>query len=173
MSRTALIRSLLVVLLASFGAAGVATAEGHGRDCSPIGTWLQVNPGTHVLAGFLSTIEGASNDGGTLTIENPGFSLTFYGLFPDAVKGSTDRGVWKRTGGKTVRYSVIGTAVDSSAAIVWTRKFSGIFTVLDDCKTAKISAVMAVYLATDNPFEGTPLFEFDFGDLYARRLTLP
>lgn len=173
MTRTALRLGFLAILLASFGAAGVATAGEGGKDCSPIGTWAQVNPGTHVLAGFLATAEGQSSDAGTLTIENPGFSLSFYGLFPNAVKGSTDRGVWKRTGGKTFEYSVIGTAVDSSAAIVWIRKISGAITVLDDCKTEKITAVMAVYLPTDNPFEGTPLFEFDFGDLYAYRVTLP
>jgi hypothetical protein len=32
---------------------------------------------------------------------------------------------------------------------------------------------MVVYLPTDNPFEGTPYFEIDLGDLYAYRLTLP
>ncbi len=173
MTRTALRLAFLTIVLASFSAAGVATAEDGGKDCSPIGTWLQVNPDTHLLAGFLSTTEGQSRDEGTLTIENPGFGLTLFGLFPDAVKGSSDRGVWKRTGGKTLKYSVIGTTVDSSGAIVWIRKISGTATILDDCKTEKITAVMAVYLPTDNPFEGTPLYEFDLGDLYAYRVTLP
>lgn len=173
MARTALRLGFLTVLLAFFGAAGVATAGEGGKDCSPLGTWLQVNPDTHVLAGFLSTVEGQSSDAGTMSIENPAFGLTLYGLFPDAVKGSSDRGVWKRTGGKTLKYSVIGTAVDSSGAIVWIRKISGTAIILDDCKTEKITAVMAVYLPTDNPFEGTPLYEFDLGDLYAYRFTLP
>jgi len=164
---------LLTILLASFGAAGVATAGEGGKDCSPLGTWLQVNPDTHVLAGFLSTSDGQSRNEGTITLENPGFGLTLFGLFPDAVAGSGDRGVWKRTGGKTFKYSLMGTAVDSSSAIVWIRKISGTITMFDDCKMEKITAVMAVYLPTDNPFEGTPLYEFDLGDLYAYRFTLP
>jgi len=163
----------LTILLASFGAAGVATAGEGGKDCSPLGTWLQVNPDTHVLAGFLSTSDGLSRNEGTITLENPGFGLTLFGLFPDAVAGSGDRGVWKRTGGKTFKYSLMGTAVDSSSAIVWIRKISGTITMFDDCKMEKITAVMAVYLPTDNPFEGTPLYEFDLGDLYAYRFTLP
>jgi len=163
----------LTILLASFGAAGVATAGEGGKDCSPLGTWLQVNPDTHVLAGFLSTSDGQSRNEGTITLENPGFGLTLFGLFPDAVAGSGDRGVWKRTGGKTFKYSLMGTAVDSSSAIVWIRKISGTITMFDDCKMEKITAVMAVYLPTDNPFEGTPLYEFDLGDLYAYRFTLP
>jgi len=173
MTRRALRLGLLTILLASFGAAGVATAGEGGKDCSPLGTWLQVNPDTHVLAGFLSTSDGQSRNEGTITLENPGFGLTLFGLFPDAVAGSGDRGVWKRTGGKTFKYSLMGTAVDSSSAIVWIRKISGTITMFDDCKMEKITAVMAVYLPTDNPFEGTPLYEFDLGDLYAYRFTLP
>jgi hypothetical protein len=161
------------LLLACFGASGVATAGEGGKDCSPLGTWLQVNPDTHVLAGFLSTSDGQSSNEGTITVENPGFGLTWFGLFPDAVAGSIDRGVWKRTGGRTFKYSLMGTAVDSSGAIVWIRKISGTITMSDDCKTEKITAVMGVYLPGDDPFDGPPLYEFDFGDLYAHRLTLP
>jgi hypothetical protein len=173
MTRKALIRSILVVLLACFGASGVANAGEGGKDCSTVGTWLQVDPDTHVLAGFLSTSEGKSSNEGTMTLENPGFGLTLFDLFPDAVAGSGDRGVWKRTGGRTFKYLLMGTAVDSSSAIVWIRKISGTIAMSDDCKTEKITAVMAVYLPTDNPFEGTPYFEIDLGDLYAYRLTLP
>jgi predicted small secreted protein len=165
--------SFLAFFLASFGAAGTATAGGVGRDCSPLGTWLEVNPYTHVLAGFLSTTDGQSSNEGTIILENPGFGLTLFGLFPEAVAGSGDRGVWKRIGGNTFKYSLMGTAVNSSGEIEWIRKISGTVTILDDCKTEKITAVMLVYLGTDNPFEGTPLYEFDLGDLYAYRLTLP
>lgn len=167
--RTNIRPTAVSILIACFGLCGVAAA----RDCSPLGTWLQVNPDTHVLAGFLSTSDGQSSNEGTITLENPGFGMTLYGLFPDAVAGSGDRGVWKRTGGKTFKYSLMGTAVDSSGAIVWIRRISGAITLFEDCKMEKITAVMAVYLPTDNPFEGTPLYEFDLGDLYAYRFTLP
>jgi hypothetical protein len=173
MTRKALRLEFLALFLACFGAAGVATAGEAGKDCSPLGTWLQVNPGTHVLAGFLSTSDGQSSDAGTISLESPGFDMTLYGLFPEAVGGTGDRGVWKRIGGKTFKYSLMGTAVDSSGAIVWIRKINGTITVSDDCKTEKITAVMAVYGPTDDPFEGTPSYEFDLGDLYAHRFSLP
>lgn len=173
MTLRALRLGFLGLLLACFGAPGVATAGEGGKDCSPIGTWLGVYPDTHMLAGFLQTSNGQSSNEGTITVENPGFSLTWFGQFPDAVAGSFDRGVWKRTGGRTFEYSLVGTAVDSSGAMVWIRKITGTITMIDDCKTEKITAVMGVYLPGDDPFDGPPLFEFDFGDLYGHRLTLP
>jgi hypothetical protein len=167
--RTSLHAVAISILIAWLGSSGVAAAAG----CSPHGTWLNVNPGTHELAGFLSTISGQSNNEGTLVVENPGFGLTWFDSFPDAVAGSVDRGVWKRTGGRTFKYSLMGTAVDSNGVIVWIRRIDGTITMTDDCKTQKITAVMAAFLGTDDPFEGKPLFEVDFGDLYTHRLDLP
>jgi len=167
--RTNLHAIAMSIVLASLGLGSIAAAE----DCSPLGTWLAVKPGTHELAGFLSTSTGQSNNQGTLVVENPGFGAAFGGLFPGAVDGSVDRGVWERTGGRTFRYSLVGTAVDSSGVIIWIRKFYGTITLIDNCETEKITAVMAVYQGTGDPFEGAPLFEVDLGDLYARRLTLP
>jgi hypothetical protein len=163
----------LALALACFATSGVASAGAPGNDCSPIGAWIDADPDTHVLRGWLSTFTGQSSDGGTINLENPGFDLGLSDIFPTAVNGSGDWGVWKRTGGNTFKYRLMGTAVDSSGAIVWVRKISGMITILDDCKTLKITAVMAVYLGTDNPFEGTPLFEIDLGDLSGYRLTVP
>jgi hypothetical protein len=172
--RSTVRRGLLTILAAClFGASGMATAAGTGNDCSPLGTWLEVKPGTHELAGFLSTVIGQSNNQGTMIVENPGFGAALGGLFPGSVDGSQDRGVWERTGGRTFKYTLVGTHVDSSGVIVWIRKFNGTITMTDNCKTEKITAVMAVYQGTDDPFEGTPMFEVDLGDLYAHRLTLP
>jgi hypothetical protein len=49
----------------------------------------------------------------------------------------------------------------------------GYTAMLDDCKTARITAAMAVYLPRDNPFEGSPLFVVDLGEVYGYRFTLP
>ena len=173
MTRKAFKLALFALLLTCLSVPGMATAGGAGKDCSPLGTWFGVDPDTHVLTGWMSSSTGQSSNEGTISLENPGFGLTLFDLFPDAVAGSGDRGVWKRTGGRTFKYLLMGTAVDSSSAIVWIRKISGTIIMSDDCKTEKITAVMAVYLPTDNPFEGTPYFEIDLGDLYAYRLTLP
>lgn len=166
-------RILIGILTASFAASGVAIAGNGARDCSPIGTWFGVDPDTHVLTGWLDSTNGQSNDQGTISFESPTFDPTLYGLFPTAVGGSGDKGVWKRTGGNTFKYSFMGIAVDSSNAIVYIGKTSGTITMLEDCKTQRITAVIAVYLPEDNPFEGEPLYEFDLGEVYAYRFTLP
>jgi hypothetical protein len=161
---------ILTLFLACFGASGVANA---GGPCSPLGTWFGVDPDTHALTGWMDSATGQSSDEGTISFDARTFDPTLFGYFPRAVPGGGDRGVWKRTGGKTFEYSFMGIAVDSSNAIVYIGKTYGTITMLDDCKTEKITAVMAVYLPTDNPFEGEPLFEVDLGEVYGYRYTLP
>lgn len=165
--------SMLALLLACFGASGVATAGEGGQDCSLLGAWFGVDPDTHVLTGWMDSVTGRSSNKGTIDLEARTFDPTLGGAFPTAVPGGGDKGVWERTGGKTFKYSFMGIAVDSTNTIVYIGKTSGTITILDDCKTAKITAVMAIYGPTDNPFEGTPLYEFDLGDLYGYRFTLP
>jgi hypothetical protein len=173
MTLKALRRGFLPILLACFGVSGVATAGG-GKDCSPLGTWFGVDPDTHVLTGWMDSMTGQSGDEGTISFDARTFDPTLFGAFPTAVPGGGDRGVWQRTGGKTFKYSFMGMAVDSSNAIVYIGKTSGTITMLDDCKTARITAVMAIYAPTDNPFEGTPSYGVvDLGEVYGYRFTLP
>jgi hypothetical protein len=173
MKLKALRLGFLALLLACFGAPGVVTAGGGSKDCSPLGTWFGVDPDTHVLTGWMSSSTGQSSNKGEISFESRTFDPTLFGVFPTAVPGGGDKGVWERTGGNTFQYSFMGVAVDSSNAIVYIGKTSGTITMLADCKSEKITAVMAVYLPTDNPFEGAPLFEFDLGEFYAYRFTLP
>ena len=162
----------VALVLACFGASGVATAGG-GGDCSPLGTWFGVDPDTHVLTGWMDSMTGKSSNEGTISFEARTFDPTLNGLFPTAVPGGSDKGVWKRTDGNTFKYSFMGIAVNSNNEIVYIGKTSGTITSLADCKTQKITAVMAVYLPEDNPFEGAPLFEIDLGEVYGYRFTLP
>ena len=172
MTRKAFKLALVALLLACLSVPGMATAGGAGKDCSPLGTWFGVDPDTHVLTGWMSSSTGQSSNEGTISFDSRTFDPTLFGTFPTAVPGGSDKGVWKRTGGNIFNYSFMGIAVDSSNAIVWIGKTSGTITMLADCKTEKITAVMAVYLPTDNPFEGEPYFELDLGEVYAYRYTL-
>ena len=167
--RTTFRTAAISILIACFGLCGLASA----KDCSPLGTWFGVDPDTHVLTGWMDSMTGQSSNEGTISFDARTFDPTLFGYFPTAVPGGGDKGVWKRTGGNTFEYSFMGIAVDSSNAIVYIGKTYGTITMLADCKTAHITAVMAVYLPTDNPFEGAPYFEVDLGEVYGYRFTLP
>jgi hypothetical protein len=173
MTPKALRLEFLALLLACLGASGVAIADGVTTNyCSPLGAWFGVDRDTHALTGWMASFTGRSNDEGTISFAARTFDPTLFGYFPTAVPGGSDEGVWKRTGSNTFKYSFMGIAVDSSNAIVYIGKTSGTITILDGCKTERITAKMAVYLPTDNPFQGEPYFEVDLGKVYGYRLSL-
>jgi hypothetical protein len=172
--RSTVRQGLLTILAAClFGASGMATAAGAGKDCSPLGTWFGVDPETHVVTGWVATITGQSSNGGPMWLEavNPGLGVG--ALFPTVTGATHDHGAWKRTGGNTFKYSFMAMATDSDKAIVFIGKSHGTITMLDDCNTARVTLLYSVYLPTDNPFEGQPLFDFDLGVLYGYRFMVP
>ena len=172
--RSTVRQGLLTILAAClFGASGMATAAGAGKDCSPLGTWFGVDPETHVVTGWVATVTGQSSNGGPMWLEavNPSFGLG--ALFPTVTDHTNDHGAWKRTGGNTFKYSMLAMATDSDKAIVFVGNIHGTITMLDDCNTEQITLRYSVYLPTDNPFEGQPLFEFDVGVFYGYRFMVP
>jgi hypothetical protein len=172
--RSTVRQGLLTILAACFfGASGMATAAGAGKDCSPIGTWFGVDPETHVVTGWVATVTGQSSSGGPMWLEavNPGLGLD--ALFPTVTGATHDHGAWERTGGNTFKYSFMAMATDSDKAIVFIGKSHGTITMLDDCNTERVTLLYSVYLPTDNPFEGQPLFEIDLGVLYGYRFMVP
>jgi hypothetical protein len=166
-------RVLLTFLMMCMAAPGLAAAGDARKDCSLLGTWFGTDPTTHVLTGWMVSVTGQSNNEGTNNLEYPVFDPTLGGGFSNAVRLSTLRGVWERTGGRTFAYSFMGMAVDTTNMPVWIGKVTGTIGLSEDCRTEAITASLAVYLPNVSPFDGAPYFTMPLPDHYGYRYELP
>ena len=98
---------------------------------------------------------------------DPALDPTLFGAFPTAVKTTSLRGEWKRTGGNTFAYTLIVLALDDTNQTVGLAKFTGGKVLEEDCTRMVVTVQMEVYEPFMNPFEEDPLGVFDLGFLYA------
>ncbi len=154
---------------------GAAIAGGGGKNCSIQGTWFGVNNFDDLMpSGWVVTATGRSNDHGVNVLEFPTYDLTFGGLFSQAVEGSANRGVWRRTGGRTFDYSFTTMVVDANRDIVYMTRVKGTSTLGADCMSETITAYMEVFLAGDSIFDenAIPILAFPLPTHYGYRYTL-
>ncbi|HUV12676.1 MAG TPA: hypothetical protein VMY18_03475 [Acidobacteriota bacterium] len=123
------------------------------EGCKLQGSWL----GSGADGGrWIATYHGQSASSGTNDLDlfmDP----TLGGLFPDAVKTSSWRGVWERTGGNTFKYTLIVLGLDGSGAVNWILKNSGDKTLTEDCNLMVVEGTLEVFSPDVDPFEGDPL----------------
>ncbi len=120
-------KKLVVVACVALGASLAATTANAEEGCSPIGSWYgYYAPGDTNLIGprWISTISGASNSSGALTLELNGgydYTLTTDGVpwFPTAVAGTLIRGTWKRIGGNKFATSSLAMVRDEGGNTVY------------------------------------------------------
>jgi len=170
-------RTLKQVLVAGLMVTGIALAgnamAADGKGCSLQGTWFGVNNLDDLMpSGWVVTATGQSANEGVNVLEFPTFDVTFNGAFDQAVDGSADRGVWKRTGGNTFAYSFSGLAVDADGNIVYTARISGDITISDDCMSEEITAFVEIFLGGQSLFKDEPYMAFPFPKHYGYRYTL-
>ncbi|MCP4932990.1 MAG: hypothetical protein GY927_02020 [bacterium] len=151
-TKLALLLFASVILLAP-----QALADKSG-GCNFQGSWFGVLPTSGKI--FLSTAHGRSASTGTYSLEIPGFDATLGGFpgFEHAVKISTFRGTWERTGGNTFAFTLIAYAVDSDGITVGIGKVSGTDTLSEDCNSMYIENTTEVFYAGQDPFEDQPVF---------------
>ena len=137
-----------VVLLA----ASAVAATGPNSGCTIQGSWMGIG-GNVMLANY----DGQSGFSGTANVELPKFDPTLGGAFPNAVKNTSARGMWERTGGNTFAYTEIGYGLDATGNVLWIAKNSGIKTLTDDCNLMTVEGTFAVFSPEANPFEDAPL----------------
>jgi len=114
------------------------------------------------------TVEGKSHLSGTNNLEYPTFDPTLGGAFP-AVRISTLRGIWERTGRNTFAYSFTGFGLDAVNSLVYISKVNGTIKLSPDCRTETITASLSVYLPSVSPFGGDPLFTIPLPEHYGYR----
>lgn len=158
--KTIITRCILAgTLMLGLAIQGAAWAGGDGKGCSQQGTWFGVvSPEDTTLTGWIAVVTGKSENSGTNNLDYPTFDPTLGGNFPSAVRISTTRGAWERTGGNTFNYTFMGIAVDEFGIPVWIAKVSGQSTLSADCNSETITAVLEAFLPSTSPFDGDPLF---------------
>ena len=152
------------------------------KTCQFLGTWFGIaSPENPMLAGWVVSVTGQNSSHGTNNLEYPTFDpklgfldpaiVEFYG-FDEAVRVSTLRGVWQRTGGRTFTYSFMGMAVNENNVPVWIGRVSGDIELSEDCTTEHITAWMDVYLPSVSPFTGAAALSFPLPPHYGMRYAL-
>jgi hypothetical protein len=182
MTKGNLRRVLFSSIMLCMAIPGLAIADGGPKagdgpnNCSFQGTWFGViSPEILTLTGWVVTVEGKSHDSGTNNLEYPTFNPTLpdasgVPTFPAAVRISTLRGAWERTGRNTFAYSFMGFGLDSANAPVYIAKVNGTIELSGDCGTEAITASMSVYYpANVSPFDGAPLFTIPLPKHYGYR----
>jgi len=164
------------ILMLGLAIPGVALADNDddsdkGRRCSNIGTWFGVNsPEDTRLTGVFWTVIGKSEHYGTNIVEqlnNP--DPTIGGLIPGAVKASSLRGDWYRTGKRTFAYTMMGYGVDVDNMLVGTVKFRGDVTLYYDCEFAYVTAMLDIYYPNTSPFDDDPDVTIPFFSQWGKR----
>lgn len=161
--------ALASILMFGLALPGAVWAGDGAKGCSIQGTWFGVtSPEDSTLTGWMVTVTGKSENRGTNNLEFPTFDPTL-GIFEQAIRISSMRGAWERTGGNTFDYSFMGMALDEFNAPVWIGKVSGQVTLSDDCSTETITATMDVFLPTMSPFDDDPILPIPLLPHYGKR----
>ena len=144
------IRLLLATVVISFTAPAFA-GNGPGGDCKLLGSWIGYD--AEGAAWWMSTADGHNASHGTLNLEVP----SAWHFLPGTVGVSELRGVWKKTGGKTYDWAVIGIAYDESATTQGIAKLSGKDILGEDCNTVYVTnTILEIFPPDADPNTDTP-----------------
>ncbi len=163
MKKTSLIVALAlgagVLLACELGAdrAVVAAASAQeAKGCSLIGSWATL-PDAPIP--WLCTMEGASAASGTIVCDVPRWPapIDLGGLAPTAVRNTTLRGVWQRTGGSTFAFTQVGWAVDATGTPVYGARNSGTSTLSEDCGRNVVHSTMELFAPDLGPIDADPV----------------
>ena len=172
--KTNIVRCTLTgILMLGLAIPSAAWAGDAGKGCSLQGTWFGVaGLEDSTLTGWMVTVTGKSENKGTNNLDFPTFDPTLSGNFDQAVRLSSLRGNWERTGGNTFDYTFMGIAVDEFNLPVWIGKVSGQITLSADCNRETITAAMEIFLPSMSPFEDDPLFPIVLPTHYGHRASV-
>lgn len=163
------LRRCLVIAIVLSAALAVPAAAADG-GCRLQGTWMGVEGGE-----LLVTYNGQSAFG-TISEELAGADMSiFEGACgtPDALKLSSLKGLWERTGGYTFVYTQVGYVVDEAAnSVTCIVKNSGEKTLSDGCNFMTVDSTLELFYAGENPFEDDPFFAMPLDPIYAYRMRI-
>lgn len=142
--------SFLVVIVIVFVSISFGAAK---SGCRLEGSWMIFSPdGTRSLA----TYHGESASAGTSAVE-VFMDPTLGGAFPDAVRISSGRGVWVRTGRSSFSYTMIVYGLDAEQNVTWIIKNSGTQVLSQHCNRMNVDGTVEIFSPDVDPFDGDPL----------------
>ena len=159
--KKSIIRFTLVgILTLGLTLPAVASAGWFNWGCRYQGTWFGIvakeNPA--LLSGWLMTIEGKSYFHGTNNVEftaialdprlpkiNPATGEVTGYRYPTAVRSTSNRGNWMRTGYNRLAWTMTAFGLDANGLPLYVAKGKGDVTLLDDCNRAVITAEAQVF----------------------------
>jgi hypothetical protein len=145
--------TFVFIIILSMVASTMVLAGRH-RICKLHGSWIGYDDSGSY---WLATYHGKTAFSGTSDLDFPLFEPTLGGLFPEAVKVSSARGVWERTGVNTFAYTLILFGIDGNGAVSWILKNSGDKTLTENCSLMSIKSSIEVFLPDVDPFDGEPI----------------
>lgn len=154
----------VALLIISWVAASVATA-----GCKIQGTWINFDD--NGIPGWVASSHGQSNSSGTSVLEYPAFTLGDSNVFD----GTQMRGAWKRTGGRTFDYTMMGYSYNADGYPLYIIKMSGTMTVDKGCNTSEVTATINIFACDyspgcPDPYTDTPDDIIDYPTTYAKRV---
>jgi hypothetical protein len=160
-------KCLAVVIALSTALALTAAAADGG--CKLQGSWIGVEGGELLVA-----YEGQSSSG-TLNEELPVLDLSLFEFYcpgTGALRISSLKGLWARTGGNTFIYTQVGYVVDEGNHVVCIMKNSGKKTLSDGCNFMTVDSTLELFYADQNPFEDDSFFATPLAPIYAYRMRI-
>jgi hypothetical protein len=118
-----LVVGALATVFAIVPATPSAEAKPQDDGCSLIGSWIGLDQDGNAY--FTSQYHGQSQSNGTFSLELSVYDFTLFGLYPDAVDGSTIMGQWVRVDDYSFAVSGMGIATDANGELVYTARLSG------------------------------------------------
>jgi hypothetical protein len=167
--------ALMLIGLIAFPAQGLAAED---QACSYIGSWYGFNTVEteegEIVEGdtleWMINVQGPSQTSGTNNLEDILFDLTLGGAFSNAVRSTTLRGVWEKTGNRTFAFTMITYAVNATGSTEWIGKMSGTATLIDDCNKEYLDLTMEIFLPGQDPFVDEPYTGFSLPNHYGYRM---
>jgi hypothetical protein len=149
--------SFYILALFVFLAASVVAVSAAGNSCNLQGVWINFDE--NGIPGWVSTSEGQSASFGTNSLEYPfefpklptSIEPPFDPIFDQAVGMTQMRGIWKRAGGTTFNYTMIGYGYDLNGFPIYINKMSGTLTLSEDCNSTDVSATLNIFICQYNP----------------------
>jgi hypothetical protein len=161
-------RYLLFYILAAIFFCGISASVA-AAGCKIQGTWINFDE--NGIPGWVASSHGQSNSSGTSVLEYPAFTLGD----PNVFNGTQMRGAWKRTGGRTFDYTMMGYDYNADGYPLYIVKMSGTMTIDEDCDTSAVTATINIFVCDyspgcPDPYTDTPDDIIYYPTTYAKRV---